>query len=389
MGPLNGVKVLDLTTFIPGIYCTMLLADMGAEVTKIEVPGGLTGLSADMMRRLAGTRRLERNKRSIALNLRTPAGKEIFAKLAADADAILEGYRPGVTNKLGIDYAAIRKINPKIIYCSMSGFGQEGPYANLVGFDNIYGAIAGALGVIGDKNGNPVQPLNLVGDLGGGSLHAALGIVMALYGREKTGKGQYIDLAITDGIISLLAQAFSLYWYDGHLPQRGNDFESGALPEYDTYKTKDDKYITIAAILPKFWENLCKAVGHEELIPLHGAGEQTKGVKDTLQSVFFTRTRDEWFEILSRSEVAAAKIYDLSEVEQDPHVLSRGMITSIRDPETGQNIKQVGIALKMSESPGSIRTPSPKIGQHTEEILANLGYGKEDIDALRHQGAIG
>lgn len=388
-GPLDGVKVLDLTPFIPGIYCTMLLGDMGAEVIKIETPGGLKGLSDAMRRRVDGTRRLERSKKSIVLNLREKEGKEIFYKLAEKSDAILEGYRPGVVKKLGIDYGTIKDINPRIVYCSMSGFGQESPYLKIPGFDSIYASIGGALSVVGDREGRPVQPLNFVGDLGGGGLHAALGIVSALYARGKIGKGQYIDLAMTDGVVSMVAQAFALYWHDGVLPVRGKDFDSGGLPDYNMYETKDGKYITIATLLPAFWENLCKTIGHEELIPrLSDSGEKAEEVKGILQDAFSKKNRDEWFDILTKADVPAAKVQELDEVEKDPHVLGRNMVTTIKDPDTGKEEKAVGIALKFSETPGSLRSLPPEPGQHTNQIMSDLGYTNEKVEELKSKGII-
>jgi crotonobetainyl-CoA:carnitine CoA-transferase CaiB-like acyl-CoA transferase len=388
-GALDGVRVLDLTPFIPGIYCTMLLGDMGAEVIKIEPPGGFKGLSEPMSRRLAGTRRLERNKKSMILNLRTEEGKGIFFELAKDADVVLEGYRPGTVKRLGIDYEPISKCNSRIIYVSLSGFGQDGPYADLPGFDPIYAAIGGALAVVGDRDGRPVQPLNFVGDLAGGGLHGAFAIVTALYAREKLGKGQYIDLAMTDGIVSTLTQAFALYWYDGQLPRRGKDFDSGGLPDYNIYETKDNKYLTVAALLPAFWGKLCTTIGQEELIPRQSdSGEQAEEVKQILQSTFLTKRRDEWFQLLSEADVPVAKVYELDEVEKDPHLLHRKMFTILEDIKSGKKEKAVGIPAKFSKTPGSLRSLPPEPGENTSEILTELGYNTGEIAKLKKKGIV-
>lgn len=388
-GPLDGVKVLDLTPFIPGIFCTMMMADMGADVIKIESPGGFKGASPVMQRRIAGTRRLERNKRSIVLNLRAKEGKEIFYKLASDADVILEGNRPGVVKRLAIDYETIKRMNSRIIYCSLSGFGQDGPYLDIPGFEPIYVSVGGPVGVVGDREGRPVIPLNFVGDMAGGGLHSALGIVMALYAREKTGKGQYIDLALTDGVVSVMAQALALYWHDGVKPERGNCFDTGGLPYYRMYETKDGKYITIAALLPTFYESLCKALGHEELIPHQSAsGEQAEEIKKTLQSTFLTKTRDEWFEILREADVPVGKVNELEELEKNPYVLHRQMITKIKDPESGREEKAVGMAIKFSETPGSLRSLAPEPGQHTRQIMLDLGYAEDQIEELTKKEVI-
>ena len=388
-GPLDGVKLLDLTPFIPGIFCTMLLADLGAEVIKVETPGGLKGLSEAMRRRVDGTRRLERNKRSIALNLRSDEGREIFQKLAADSDMILEGYRPGVAQRLGVDYESIKKINPRIIYCSMSGFGQDSPYINIPGFDAIYASIGGALGVVGDREGRPVQPLNYVGDMAGGGLHAALGLTSALYARQTTGRGQYIDLAITDGVVSVTAQALSLYWFDGILPELGKDFDSGGLPDYNIYQTKDGKFITIAALLPAFWGNLCRAVGREDLIDRQSdSGEKAEEVKNVLQAEFLKKDRNEWFKLLTDSDVPVAPVQTLDEVSTDAHVLHRKMVTTIKDEQTGEEQSAVGIALKFSDTPGTLRTLPPSLGQHSAKILAELGYTDEQVAEFQKNGVI-
>ena len=388
-GPLDGTLLLDLTPFIPGIFCSMLLADLGMDVIKVETPGGMKNLSTAMRRRIDGTRRLERNKRGMTLNLRTDEGKEIFYELAKKADALLEGYRPGVTKRLGIDYETIKGVNPRLVYCSMSGFGQESPYNHIPGFDTIYAAIGGALGVVGDREGRPVQPLNYVGDMAGGGLHGALGIVSALYARERTDRGQYIDLAVTDGVVSATAQAMALYWYDGVLPELGKDFDSGGLPDYNIYQTKDGKHMTIACLLPAFWGNLCKAIGREDLIPRQSdSGAKAEEVKGILQSIFLQKDRDEWFEILTQADAPAAKVHTLDEVEKDPHVVQRQMVTTIKDPETGREEKAVGIALKFSHTPGTLRSLAPEPGQHNRQILLELGYTEDQVEEMRHKGVI-
>jgi crotonobetainyl-CoA:carnitine CoA-transferase CaiB-like acyl-CoA transferase len=367
----------------------MLLADLGMNVIKVETPGGMKNLSTVMRRRIDGTRRLERNKRSMTLNLRTDEGKEIFYGLAKKSDALLEGYRPGVAKRLGIDYETIKGINPRLVYCSMSGFGQESPYNDIPGFDMIYASIGGALSVVGDREGRPVQPLNYVGDMAGGGLHGALGIVSALYAREKTDRGQYIDLSITDGVVSVTAQALALYWYDGVLPELGKDFDSGGLPDYNIYEAKDRKHISIACLLPAFWENLCKTINREDLIPRQSdSGEKAEEVKDILQSIFLQKDRDEWFEILTQAAVPMAKVQTLDEVEKDPHVVHRQMVTTIKDPETGREENAVGIALKFSDTPGSLRSLAPEPGQHNKQILLELGYTEDQVEEMRNKGVI-
>lgn len=382
---LGGIKVLDTTGFIPGQYCTMFLGDMGADVIKIERPPSEEKLTPRLEARIGGARRLERNKRSIALDLRSEEGREVFYRMARGADVILEGFRPGVVKRLGIDYDTIQKMSPRIVYCSLSGFGQSGPYRDLVGFDGTYISIAGALGVIADKNGFPVKPGNYLGDMGGG-LHAALGIVIALLARERTGKGQYVDVAMTDAVLSLLAQEFSISWYSGRYTPPG---DYGISPDSNIYETKDGKYITISAILPRFWANLCKILGCEDLIPYASAtGEKREEIFNRFREIFRTKTRDEWFDLLSQSEVSVAKVNSLEEVCSDPQILHRNMIVEVTDPTTGKKEKHVGIAIKLSETPGSIRSLAPEIGHHTHEILKELGYAEEEVDRLYRSKAV-
>jgi crotonobetainyl-CoA:carnitine CoA-transferase CaiB-like acyl-CoA transferase len=400
---LEGVKILDLSRLIPGTFCTMLLGDLGAEVLKIEAPGvteitmGSSGsLQGEEDRKRAAYYAPNRNKKSIVVNLKSEAGREIFYRLSRHADVIVEGFRPGVAKRLGIDYETISKLNPKIIYCSLSGYGQDGPYHAFPGHDVNYIAMAGILGLIGSSEGYPVIPLNLLADFAGAALYGALGISVALVARNKTGKGQYIDMAYMDGAVSLMTWFTCGYFFDGSALKRGESWLHGAYPYYGVYETKDGKHITIGCLEPHFWENLCRFLGKEEYIPYHFAPEHTfhkpedekwDEIRSSLKQIFLTKTRDEWFELLIHNDVPAGKVYTPDEVFSDPQVLQRQMVIEVEDPTLGK-IKQVGIAPKLSSTPGKVRSLSPLPGEHTDEILQELGYKRKEIENLRHEGVV-
>ena len=399
---LEGVKILDLSRLIPGAFCTMLLGDMGAEVLKIEAPGitkfmgSSRSLQEEENRKQVAYYAPDRNKKSIVVNLKSEAGREVFYRLSRHADVIVEGFRPGVAKRLGIDYETISKLNPNIIYCSLSGYGQDGPYHAFPGHDINYISMAGILDVIGSSEGPPVIPLNLVADFAGAALYGALGISIALVARNKTGKGQHVDMAYMDGAVSLMTWFNCGYFFDGSILKRGESWLHGAYPYYGVYETKDGKYITIGCLEPHFWENLCRFLGKEEYIPYHFALEHTfhkpesekwDEIRSSLKQIFLTKTRDEWFELLIRNDVPAGKVYTPDEVFSDPQVLHRQMVIEVEHPTLGK-IKQVGIAPKLSSTPGKVRSLSPLPGEHTDEILQELGYKREEIENLRQEGVV-
>ncbi len=401
---LENIRVIDLTHLPPGALCTMVLGDLGADVIKVAAPpeassrgsGAAALLTGDDDKSDITPDALDRNKRSIRLNLKSEDGRKIFYQLASTADVIVEGFRPGVAKRLKIDFQTINAINNRVVYCSLSGYGQDGPYSALPGHDINYISIAGALGIIGSSD-TPVIPLNLLADFAGASLHGVIGILAALIAREKTGRGQYVDISYTDGVITLLSWLFSLHFATATPINRGESWLHGAYPYYGVYRTKDDKYISIGCVEPWFWENLCRALGKEEYIPCHIAiehfyrppgDEKWSEISSFLKQVFLTRTRDEWFEFLSQKNVPVGKVYTLEEVADDPQIVHRQMIVEIDHPSRGK-IKQPGIAIKLSETPGRIRRLPPLPGQHTEEILQELGYSKSQIDKLRKCKAVG
>ena len=396
---LEGIKVLDFCRNSPGMFATMILADLGAEVLMIERPmdetraayerivAGIEG--PDDERRHASFNALQRNKRSIALNLKEPEALDVFRKLAADADVVVEGFRPGVVDRLGVGYEQVKQINPRAVYCSVSGYGQTGPYAQMAGHDINYISFAGALGLIGDSpDGKPVIPLNLIADYAGGGLCGAVGILAALMAREKTGQGQYVDIAMTEGVLYMLSGMISDALSQGFKATRGGTRLNGGSPFYNVYRTADDKYFSIAAIEPWFWENLCRAIGREDLIPHQSAGEEKRAeIASTLEAIFLTKTRDEWFETLRDANISVGKVYDLEEALSDPQAIERGMVVELEAPGVpGGSVTQPGIPFHLSETPGEVRHAGGVTGQHTPEVLRELGYTSIQIDGLLARG---
>jgi len=388
---LDGIKVLDLARLLPGNFCTLLLADYGADVLKIEDTdrGDYGRWYPPLVRtQSAYFLGLNRNKRSMKLNLKTDRGRAIFMQLAERSDVILEGFRPGVTARLGIGYDAVRKVNTGIIYCSISGFGQDGPYRDKVGHDINYIGIGGILGITGQREGPPVIPASQIADIGAGGMMATIGILLALAHRRKTGRGQYIDISMLDGVISWLSMFASEYFADGEIPQRGAMRLNGLYPCYRVYRAKDDKYITIGALEERFWKNLCRALGREDLTPhQYATGPQGDEVVSQLEEIFRTKTKDEWVEYLEKFEICHGPVNDFQETFSDPQVLHRRMVLEADHPTEGR-IKQVGFPIKLSETPGRMRLPSPGYGEHTREVLRELGYTGEDIEVLEKSGVI-
>ena len=378
---LEGIKVLDLSRTVPGPFCTMVLADMGAEVIKIEAPGYQMGMHADQEKHAAYDY-LSRNKKSIILNLKSDEAREIFLKLASSADVVIEAFRPGVAKRLGVDYETVSNVNSGIIYCSLTGFGQEGPYRDLPGHDPNYISIAGAVGLTGDQRGNPVIIRAALGDIGS-SLHAIIGILCAIIARDKTGKGQYIDISMTDCVLSFLTVSLLRYFRDKFIPKRG-----WPSPTINVWRTRDDKYVSTGLIEPYFWERFCRALGRDDLIPLQRAkGKELQDVYTAIREAFMSKTRDEWFDIMKNADTCVSPVLELDEVVNDRHLLKRDMFPEYDHPTEGK-VRQLGTPIKLSDTPATFRNFAPLMGQHTEEILESLGYDAQKVEEMRNAGVI-
>jgi crotonobetainyl-CoA:carnitine CoA-transferase CaiB-like acyl-CoA transferase len=385
--PLEEIRVLDLSRLLPGPYCSLILADLGAEVIKIEEPG-----FGDYIRWIPPLVHgksyrflvLNRNKKSVTLDLKTPEGREIFLKLAAKSDVVLESFRPGVAKRLRIGYDELKVVNPRIIYCAISGYGQDGPYSTLPGHDIDYIGFAGVLGITGEKNGPPIIPGVQIADVGGGGMLAATSILAALLARTKTGRGQFVDVSMLDGVVSWLTIHAAEYFGEGKSPERGRMMLSGGLAAYNVYETKDGKYLTLGILEEWFWKNLCEALKREDLSKTNfmNPSEQPK-LFSALNEVFKTKTLPEWISFLGAADVPCGPVNSIEDTFKDKQVLHRKMLAEMEDPVAGK-IKQIGIPIKLSETPGSIRSPPPELGQHTEEILTKIaGLTKEEVKRLR------
>lgn len=380
---LEGIKVLDLSRLAPGPYCGMILGDLGAEVVRVEAMDkrarveGVLGLSDELAEMFRAFNPQGRNKKSIVIDLRKDEGREVFFRLAAEADVILEEFRPGVVKRLGIDYEKVKEVNPRVIYCSITGYGQDGPYAKRPGHDLNYISTAGAFSAIKDERGKPVIPSNILADMAGGGMHAALCILAALVARSLHGVGQYVDCAMTDGVVSLMHLEPLLQRTEG---LRG-------LPYYNVYETKDGKWFSVGNVEPWLWENFCRALEREDLIPLHRDTEKYPELFAILREIFREKTREEWFDFFKDKDVCAAPVYDMEEAERDPHLRAREMFVELEHAKFGK-ITQAGISMKLSETPGRFRSFGASAGQHTDDILSALGYTEEEMKTLRDKAVV-
>ena len=380
--PLTGIRVLSMAEQYPGPYSTLLMADLGADVILLERPG--TGDPS----RLAPEHfnALNRNKRSITADLRIEKGRQICHRLAADSDVIMDGFRPGVVKRLGVDYESIRKVNPKIIYCSISGYGQDGPYRYWPAHDLTYQAMAGLLAHLIPSGNFSGGPGVAIADLSSG-MFATIGVLTALFAREKLGIGQYVDVSMRDGLISWMSVPLAT-----HLSrkQEAGTRRPGGMAAYGSFATGDGKYLTLSITYEDhFWRNLCHAIGKEDLaeLSLVKRHERSQELRVMLEEALSTRPRDEWVELLTAANVPCGPISTLEEVVTDRQVVHRGMITEIPSA-TGEKVRQVAHPLKFSETAPEIWRLAPTLGEHTDEILESLGYTQGQIEELRKEGVI-
>ena len=390
---LDGITVLDLARGYPPAQSTMFLGDFGARVIKIDSPQGnkmeiAAGIDPQD-ERYAALNRLNRNKETVVINLRSDEGLKVFYRLVEKADVLVEGFRPGAMKRLRADYDTLKDINPRLIYCSMSGYGSDGPYARLPGHDPCYLGVAGALSMIGPRSGKPCTPSNYIGDMGGAAMHGLVGILIALIARNKTGQGQFVDIAYTDGVTSLMEYDILSYLSTGTVPKRGETFMTGLAAWSNVYKCKDGEYFVVACGEPQFWKNLCRALGREDLISYHGASPkaQEPGIRE-LAEIFLTKTRDEWWDFLKNQDTSVAPVYNIDEALSDPQMRHRQMILEMNHPTLGL-LKQIGFAVKLSETPAQIRSIGKVVGSDTENIMEELGYSREDIQRLVKEATIG
>ncbi len=392
-GPLDGVVVLEAAQIMAGPFCGLLLADMGADVIKVERPG-----TGDDTRRMgpafiggeaAAFLAINRNKRSVVLNLKGERGREAFRRLAARADVLLENYRPGTLEGLGLGYERLAALNPRLIYCSISAFGQTGPYSARGGFDLVAQGMSGIMSVTGEPGRPPVKVGVPITDLNAG-MYGAYGILCAYIHRLKSGRGQRVDTSLLEGGIAYTFWESAQYWSTGEVPGPLGSAHRLSAP-YQALRTRDG-YVNIGAANQATWEALCAALGRPGLVddPRFKAPtdrrEHYRELADLLETILAHETTAHWLDLFERGGVPAGPLYDLGQVYRDPHVLARGMLAEVEHPTAGR-FPQIGIPVKLSETPGRIARPAPRLGEHTDEVLAWAGYAPAEVAALRAEGA--
>lgn len=382
--PLSGIRVLDLTRLLPGPMCSLHLADMGADVVKIEDPGAgdyARHRRADTHAGLAPVfDQINRNKRSLKLDLKQPEGVQTFMDLAARSHVIVEGFRPGVMARLGIDFPRVRERNPAIVFCAISGYGQDGPLRDAAGHDINYCGYAGVLHQCGARDGPPATPNFQIADLLGGTLSAAMGILAALVDAARNGRGRYLDVAMTDCTLAHNVVPFARANVEGDARPRGRDALSGELPCYGVYETADGAHMALGALEAKFWRAFCEAVERPDLTEHHMvSGELADRVRAEVAGIFKTASRDEWVERLRGVDCCASPVLSPAEARRHPHLVERGLFV-----EGGQ----LAFPLQMSEFEFSVDRPAPGHGEHSREVLSEIGYDEARIGELERRGVI-
>ena len=373
MQALEGIRILDLSRLLPGPYCTMLLADFGAEVIKIEEPGrGDYARSFPPFLKDFGYWHLQlnRNKKSVVLDLKSDAGKIAFLELAKTADVVVESYRPGVLKKLGIDYETVSKINPKIIYCALTGYGKNGPLAKQADHDIGYVSLAGITNMSGDAGGKPAIPGVLMADMNS-AMAAGMSILIALRHAQMTGQGQEIDISLYNVAMTLMPGAASLYFGSGFVAERGNNWLTGMYANYNIYKTKDNRYVSVGCLEKKFWTNLCTTLQRADLIDLIDDEENHPYLKEQLALEFEKCTMTEWEAYLKGKDTCVTPVLNFAEACGAEQTSANEMVVTVNDEELGE-YKQIGFAMKMSKTPAQLSKRAPRLGEDTEEILGQL-----------------
>jgi alpha-methylacyl-CoA racemase len=392
---LDGIRVLDLTRLLPGGFCSLLLADFGADVLKVEDTGMGDYVrwsppyyeGAEQGANSALFLSLNRGKRSMRLNLKSDEGRDVLLRLVRDADVLLESFRPGVLDRLGVGYERLKQENPALVYCAITGYGQDGPYRDRSGHDMNYLGLIGLLGLTGEHDGPPVQSAGQIADLGGGGLMAAFGILAALRERDRSGEGQFVDVSMADGALSWLTMVAAQFLADGVVPQRGRGTLNGGLVCYRPYRCKDG-YVTLGALEPKFWQAWCRGVGREDLIEQQFQPPGTDAHAQ-VEQIFLERTRDEWQAFASEVDCCLEPVLDLDEVLDSELVRARDMVAPLDQPGVAEPVRLLGVPVKLSRTPGDAnRAPGPGLGEHTDEVLRAAGYDDEQIAALKESGAV-
>jgi alpha-methylacyl-CoA racemase len=403
--PLAGIRVLDLSRLLPGGFCSLLLADFGAEVLKVED----TGLGdyirwsppyhegAEDSAKSALFLALNRNKRSVRVDLKHERGREVLLRLVAAHDVVLESFRPGVLDRLGVGYERMREVNPGVVYCAISGYGQTGPKRESSGHDMNYLGLVGLLGLTGESEevgGHPVQAAGQIADLGGGALMAAFGILAALRerdggpGRPGSGEGQVVDVSMADGALSWLAMVAGAYFADGVVPRRGGLPLAGSLVCYRPYACADG-WVTLGALEPKFWQAWCRGVGREDLVERQFEAPGSEAHAQVVE-LFKARTRAQWQQFATEHDCCLEPVLELDEALDSELVRAREMVVELEQPGVAGGVRQLGLPVKLTRTPGAHnRLPGPALGEHTEQVLAAAGYAPEEIAALLECGAVG
>ncbi len=383
--PLDGIRILDLSRLLPGPYASHILASFGAQVIKIEKPG-----EGDYMRDYlpkaqgvnAAFLTINRGKKSLAIDLKHEAGKEAFIALAKESDIVLDGFRPGTMDRLGLGYEQLKEINPKLIYAALTGYGQTGPYAQLAGHDLNYVAYAGMLDLLGESDGMPAVPGIQIADVAAGALPTVIGILLALQQRSKTNEGQSIDISMFDSVLGLMPVQIANYTATKRRPKRGHERLFGRYACYSIYPVRNSRYLAVAALEPKFWRALCEAIEREDLIEdQYVEGDAQQILKAELTRTFQKKEVSDWMEIFAEADVCVTEVREISRAVQDDTVAERRMVTPVRGADGGV-YEQLGVFPKLSETPGYVTGEAPARGNNSREILKSLGYTEERINEL-------
>jgi crotonobetainyl-CoA:carnitine CoA-transferase CaiB-like acyl-CoA transferase len=390
-GPLKGIRILDLTRLYPGPLATMMLGDMGAEVIKIEdasAPDYMRFYPPYINDQSAGFLAVNRSKRSLAVDLKADAGRKIFFKLIETADIVIEPFRAGVMEKMGMGYALACEVKKDIIYISLTGYGQDGPYSTHAGHDINFIGYAGILASTGTAQTGPVIPGPQLGDIAGGAYMTVIGCLSALWARKTTGQGQQVDVAMLDGLFPLMTLQMAHIWATGIVFAPDELPLSGGLACYGAYKCRDGKFMALGILEEKFWKKFCELAGRPDWVgQFLVRGEDAKNLRVEIAALFLTKTRDEWTKLSSLLDICLTPVLAADEIEQNPHIQSRGMIYEEDHPVCGK-LKSVGVPIKFSQTPARPSGPAPALGQDTAAILAEIGYLPDDIEALKQDGFI-